>query len=114
MRFEMDSPSPIPFAWVVKNGVQSLAIMRPRAAGPRSTVSRRASLNSLVSFTIPASTAWFSHSMSIEKIMRTGYPSIEHAAASVNLGADAYLFKPVNPKELLRVVEEKLREQSEA
>jgi len=46
--------------------------------------------------------------------MRTGYPSIENAAASVNLGADAYLFKPVNPKELLRVVEEKLREQSEA
>jgi DNA-binding response OmpR family regulator len=46
--------------------------------------------------------------------MRTGYLSIEHAAASVNLGADAYLFKPVNPKELLRVVEEKLREQSEA
>jgi len=46
--------------------------------------------------------------------MRTGYPSIEHAAASVNLDADAYLFKPVNPKELLRVVEEKLREQSEA
>ena len=46
--------------------------------------------------------------------MRTGYPSIEHAAASVNLGADAYLFKPVNPKELLKVVEEKLREQSEA
>ena len=46
--------------------------------------------------------------------MRTGYPSIEHAAASVNLGADVYLFKPVNPKEFLRVVEEKLREQSEA
>ena len=46
--------------------------------------------------------------------MLTRYPSIENAAASVNLGADAYLFKPVNPKELLRVVEEKLREQSEA
>jgi DNA-binding response OmpR family regulator len=46
--------------------------------------------------------------------MLTRYPSIENAAASVNPGADAYLFKPVNPKELLKVIEEKLREQSEA
>lgn len=46
--------------------------------------------------------------------MLTRYPSIENGATSVNLGADTYLFKPVNPKELLKVVEEKLREQSEA
>jgi len=48
------------------------------------------------------------------KIMITGYPSLENAVAAVNLGADAYLLKPVNPKDLLKVVEEKLAEQSEA
>lgn len=48
------------------------------------------------------------------KIMLTGYPSLENAVAALNLGADAYLLKPVNPKDLLKVVEEKLTEQSEA
>jgi len=46
------------------------------------------------------------------KIMLTGHATLENAVASVNLGADAYLLKPVNPKDLLRVVEEKLREQA--
>lgn len=48
------------------------------------------------------------------KIMLTGYPSLENAVTALNLGADAYLLKPVNPKDLLKVVEEKLTEQSEA
>jgi len=48
------------------------------------------------------------------KIMLTGHASLENAAASLNLGADAYLLKPVKPNDLLRIVEEKLREQSEA
>jgi DNA-binding NtrC family response regulator len=48
------------------------------------------------------------------KIMVTGYPSLENAVAALNLGADAYVLKPVNPKDLLKVVEEKLTEQSEA
>ena len=48
------------------------------------------------------------------KIMLTGYPSLENAVAALNLGADAYLLKPVNPKDLLKVVEEKITEQSEA
>ncbi|MEM3872356.1 MAG: response regulator, partial [Nitrososphaeria archaeon] len=48
------------------------------------------------------------------KVMLTGYPSLDNAVQALNLGADAYLMKPVNPEELLRVVEEKLREQSEA
>jgi DNA-binding response OmpR family regulator len=47
------------------------------------------------------------------KIMVTGSPSLQYAVKALNLGADAYVLKPVNPKELLRVVEEKLREQSE-
>ncbi|MEM3786142.1 MAG: response regulator [Nitrososphaeria archaeon] len=48
------------------------------------------------------------------KVMLTGYPSLDNAVQALNLGADAYLMKPVNPEELLRIVEEKLREQSEA
>jgi len=48
------------------------------------------------------------------KIMITGYPSLRSAVDAINLGADSYLLKPVNPKDLLKVVEEKLREQSEA
>jgi len=48
------------------------------------------------------------------KIMVTGYPSLENAVEALNLGADAYVIKPVDPEELLRVVEEKLKEQEEA
>jgi len=48
------------------------------------------------------------------KIMLTGHATLKNAVTSLNLGADAYLLKPVNPKDLLRVVEEKLREQSQA
>jgi len=48
------------------------------------------------------------------KIMVTGYPSLENAVEALNLGADAYITKPVNPEELLKVVEEKLKEQEEA
>ena len=48
------------------------------------------------------------------KIMVTGYPSLENAVAAVNLGADAYVMKPVSPDELLTVVAEKLKEQEEA
>ena len=48
------------------------------------------------------------------KVMLTGFPSLENAVRALNLGADAYLMKPINPKELLKVIEEKLREQWEA
>ncbi len=48
------------------------------------------------------------------KIMLTGYPSLENAMESVNLKADAYLKKPVKYRRLLKVVEEKLKEQEEA
>lgn len=47
------------------------------------------------------------------KIMITGYPSLENTVEALNLGADAYLLKPVNPEMLLKVVEEKLKEQEE-
>ena len=48
------------------------------------------------------------------KIMITGYPSLENAVNSLNLGADAYLMKPIDPDKLLKIVEEKLKEQEEA
>jgi len=48
------------------------------------------------------------------KIMVTGHASLENAMESLNLGADAYIMKPVNPENLLKVVEEKLKEQEEA
>jgi len=48
------------------------------------------------------------------KIMVTGYPSLENAVKSLNIGADAYVMKPVDPENLQKVVEEKLKEQEEA
>jgi len=48
------------------------------------------------------------------KIMITGYPSLENAVEALNLGADAYIIKPVKPEKLLALIEEKLEEQSQA
>lgn len=45
------------------------------------------------------------------KIMITGYPSLENAVAALNLGADAYIIKPVKPEKLLALIKEKLEEQ---
>ena len=48
------------------------------------------------------------------KIMITGYASLENAVEALNLGADAYVMKPVDPEKLLRVINEKLKAQREA
>jgi len=48
------------------------------------------------------------------KVMVTGHATLENAVEALNLGADAFIMKPVKPKELLRVVEEKLKEQEDA
>jgi YesN/AraC family two-component response regulator len=48
------------------------------------------------------------------KIIITGFPSFDNAVKSLNLGADAYITKPVNSKELLELVGEKIREQQAA
>jgi DNA-binding NtrC family response regulator len=48
------------------------------------------------------------------KIMITGYPSLENAVEAVNLGADAYIIKPVKLQKLLALIEEKLEEQRQA
>jgi two-component system response regulator HydG len=45
------------------------------------------------------------------KIMVTGYPQINNAVEALNLGADAYLIKPVYPGDLIKTIEEKLKTQ---
>jgi len=47
------------------------------------------------------------------KIIITGYPTLENAVEALNLGADAYVIKPVRPEKLLALIEEKLEEQSQ-
>lgn len=42
------------------------------------------------------------------KIVTTGYPNLRDSIKVIEAGADAYFSKPVNPEELVRVVEEKL------
>ncbi|MCJ7559609.1 response regulator [Candidatus Bathyarchaeota archaeon] len=48
------------------------------------------------------------------KIMITGYPSLENAVEALNLGADAYVMKPIKPEKLLALIKEKLEKQSQA
>ena len=47
------------------------------------------------------------------KIMLTGLPPTK-AGEFLNLGAATYIVKPINPKKLLKIVREKLREEEEA
>lgn len=47
------------------------------------------------------------------KIMVTGHPALKNAVNALNYGADAYIIKPVNPEKIIKVLEEKLREQKE-
>ena len=48
------------------------------------------------------------------KIMITGYASLQNAVEALNFGADAYVMKPVDPENLLKIINEKLRAQREA
>jgi len=43
------------------------------------------------------------------KIMITGYASLQNAVEALNLGADAYIMKPVDPENLLKIINEKLK-----
>jgi YesN/AraC family two-component response regulator len=45
------------------------------------------------------------------KIILTGYPSLQNAVTAINKGVDAYLIKPVNTDELLRLIKEHLDKQ---
>lgn len=48
----------------------------------------------------------------IIKIAITGFPSLEDATKVVDRGACAYLVKPVKPEELIKIISEKLGEQT--
>ncbi|MGA2971117.1 MAG: response regulator [Candidatus Bathyarchaeia archaeon] len=45
------------------------------------------------------------------KIILTGYPALQNAVTAINKGVDAYLIKPVNTDELLRLIREQLDKQ---
>jgi len=45
------------------------------------------------------------------KIILTGYPALQNAVAAINKGVDAYLIKPVDTDELLRLINEFLDKQ---
>jgi len=49
----------------------------------------------------------------MRKIILTGYPALQNAVAAINRGVDAYLIKPVNSDELLKVIRENLEKQKE-
>ncbi|MCX8182766.1 MAG: response regulator [Candidatus Methanomethyliaceae archaeon] len=45
------------------------------------------------------------------KVIITGYASLDNAVKALNLGADAYLIKPVDPEELMNTVKKQIEEQ---
>ncbi|MGQ9759942.1 MAG: response regulator [Candidatus Methanomethylicaceae archaeon] len=45
------------------------------------------------------------------KIIITGYASLDNAVKALNLGADAYLMKPVDPEDLLNIVKKQSEKQ---
>jgi DNA-binding NtrC family response regulator len=47
------------------------------------------------------------------KIILTGYPTLDNAVKATNKGADAYLIKPVDTDELLKLIKEHLDEQKQ-
>ena len=45
------------------------------------------------------------------KIILTGFPTLQNAVRAINKGVDAYLIKPVDTDELLRLIKENLEKQ---
>ncbi len=45
------------------------------------------------------------------KVIITGFASLDNAVSALNLGADAYLIKPVDPEELLNTIRKQVEEQ---
>lgn len=45
------------------------------------------------------------------KVIITGYASLDNAVKALNLGANAYLIKPVDPEQLLDVVKKQIEDQ---
>jgi len=48
------------------------------------------------------------------KIMITGYPSLQNAVEALNMGADAYIIKPLDIDDALSVIENLLEKQRES
>lgn len=49
----------------------------------------------------------------IRKVIITGYPSVDNAQRALNLGADGYLIKPVDPESLIEMVQRKLKQRDD-
>ncbi|MBC7112847.1 MAG: response regulator [Candidatus Methanomethyliales bacterium] len=49
----------------------------------------------------------------MRKVVITGYASLENALRALSLGANAFIMKPISPKDLLGVVEKELKLQRE-
>jgi len=49
----------------------------------------------------------------IRKIIITGYPTLQNAAAAVNKGADAYIMKPFDMEKMLQTIKDQLKKQNE-
>ncbi len=49
----------------------------------------------------------------MRKIIITGYPTLQNAAAAVNKGADAYVMKPFDVEKILQTIKEQLQKQAE-
>ncbi len=48
------------------------------------------------------------------KIMLTGYPGLDNSVKSINGGANGYLVKPIDPREISKIIKEKVQEQEKA
>jgi len=49
----------------------------------------------------------------MRKIIITGYSTLQNAIEAVNKGADAYIIKPIDMEETLKVIREQLQKQAE-
>ena len=52
-------------------------------------------------------------SPALKKIIITGYPTLQNAAAAVNKGANAYVMKPFDLEKMIQTIEEQLKKQEE-
>lgn len=49
----------------------------------------------------------------VRKIVLTGHATLENAVQALNLGADAYLIKPVEPDDLIRAIADQIEKQKQ-
>jgi len=49
----------------------------------------------------------------VRKIVLTGHASLENAVQALNLGADAYLLKPVQPDDLISAIADQIEKQKQ-